>query len=199
MKLKKSVLIALCVIFCALTFCVSIGGYENGIYKRNVSAISDRMVALEVMMDEIISLQQSQKNDLMLVGKVMTLLATVVKESESSMIEGVSEAVLEAKSFINTHLSEPISLTDVASAVNLSPNYLHTVFKRSVGMTPRDYLTEKRLSLAAELLCTTSLPISEIAERCGFCNQQYLSGMFSKRFSLTPSAYRRKNVNDYLI
>lgn len=154
---------------------------------------------LEVMMDEIISLQQSQKNDLMLVGKVMTLLATVVKESESSMIEGVSEAVLEAKSFINTHLSEPISLTDVASAVNLSPNYLHTVFKRSVGMTPRDYLTEKRLSLAAELLCTTSLPISEIAERCGFCNQQYLSGMFSKRFSLTPSAYRRKNVNDYLI
>ena len=154
---------------------------------------------LEVMLDEIISLQQSRKNDLMLVGKVMTLLATVVNESKSSMIEGVSEAVLEAKSFINTHLSEPIALTDIASAVNLSPNYLHTVFKRSVGMTPRDYLTEKRLSLAAELLCTTSLSISEIAERCGFCNQQYLSGMFSKRFLLTPSAYRRKNVNDYLI
>lgn len=53
MKFKKSVLIILCIIFFVLTFCVGINGYENGIYKRNVSAISDRMVALEVMMDDI--------------------------------------------------------------------------------------------------------------------------------------------------
>lgn len=154
---------------------------------------------LEVMLDEIISLQQSRKNDLMLAGKVMTLLATVVKESENSRIEGVSEAVLEAKSFINTHLSEPITLSDIADAVNLSPNYLHSVFKRLLGLTPRDYLTEKRLTLACELLSTTSASLSDIAERCGFCNQQYLSGLFSKRFSLTPTAYRRKTVKDYLI
>ena len=52
MKFKKSVLIILCTIFFAFSFCVGVLGYENGIYKRNVSAISDRMVALEVMMDE---------------------------------------------------------------------------------------------------------------------------------------------------
>ena len=85
----------------------------------------------------------------------------------SSRIEGVSEAVLEAKSFINTHLSEPITLSDIADAVNLSPNYLHSVFKRLVGLTPRDYLTEKRLTLACELLSTTSASLSDIAERCG--------------------------------
>ena len=160
---------------------------------------SHRPYEIERLLDEIIYLNQTGSNDLLLAGKVMTFLATVVDDSESSLISGINETVVEAKGFIETHVSEHITLEDIASAVNLSPNYLHTVFKNLVGVTPRDYLIEKRLSLACELLSTTSLPLSDIAERCGFCNQQYLSQLFTKRYSMTPTSYRRNTAKDYLV
>lgn len=160
---------------------------------------SHRPYEIEKMLDEIISLQQSQKNNILLAGKLMIFISTVIEDSKTALISGVNESVLEAKSFIDTHVGESITLEDIAIAVNLSPNYLHTIFKKLVGTTPRDYLTEKRLNLACELLSTTSLPLSDIAERCGFCNQQYMSLLFKKRFLKTPIEYRKETDKDYLI
>lgn len=160
---------------------------------------SHRPYELEKMLDELITLQQTKVNDILLAGKLLVFIDSIIRDSETSLISGVSDSVLEAKSYIDAHVGDQITLTDISKAVNLSPNYLHTIFKQLLGTTPRDYLTEKRLRFTCELLSTTSLPLSEIAERCGFCNQQYMSQLFKKRFSVTPMEYRRTTVKDYLV
>ena len=161
---------------------------------------SYRPFEIEKLFDDIISLSQTpHKDDIMLAGKLMTLISIIVNDSSVSRISDGHEAVTEAKNYMETHVREPITLSDVARAVNLSPNYLHTLFKSIEGITPRDFLTEKRLQTCAELLRTTSFPLSEIAERCGFCNQQYMSLLFKKRFDCSPLSYRKQTGRDYLV
>ena len=96
-------------------------------------------------------------------------------------------------------MGKPITLSDIAAFVNLSPNYFHTLFYSVEGLTPRSYITEYRLRLVCELLSASSIPLSEIAERVGICNQQYMSMLFKKRFGLSPKAYRMDSNRAYLV
>ena len=111
----------------------------------------------------------------------------------------MEEIIIKAKKYIEEHFKDPIKLSDIAFAVNLSPNYLHTRFRNEVGITPREYLIDCRLKKACELLSTTSKQISEIAGKCGFCNQQYLTLLFKKKYNITPIAYRKGSGCNYLI
>ena len=153
----------------------------------------------EKMLDGIISLSSNSDNDVLLAGRLMTFIAHVIEDSKNSLISGGHDAINAAKEYMDAHIDEPITLSSVAEAVNLSPNYLHTLFKNTTGKTPRDFLTSRRLTLCAELLRTTSLPLSEIAERSGFCNQQYMSLLFKKSLGITPISYRKKMSRDYLV
>jgi AraC-like DNA-binding protein len=153
----------------------------------------------EKMLDDIISLSSNSDNDVLLAGRLMTFIAHVIEDSKNSLISGGHDAINAAKEYMDAHIDEPITLSSVAEAVNLSPNYLHTLFKTATGVTPRDFLTNRRLALCSELLRTTSLPLSEIAERCGFCNQQYMSLLFKKSLGTTPISYRKQTSRDYLV
>ena len=157
---------------------------------------------VQALFDEILSLHALPKSkEMLLYGKLLTLLSLLLDEARAP--QGAESfkysAVFHAKEFIKKHFREPIKLCDLAKEVNLSPNYFHTLFSEVTGMTPHDYLMEYRLRIAKELLSTTPLPLSEIAERCGFGNQQYLSIIFKKTIGMPPKAYRIHCGRDYLI
>lgn len=155
----------------------------------------------EKMLDELIVLYQAEeRNELLLCGKLLVFLSSVTADSSGHLHPSTkSDTVEKAKKYISEHISEPITLSDISEEVHLSPNYFHSLFKSVEGTTPREYLTEYRLRLACELLRTTSLSLSDISERCGFCNQQYLSLLFKKRFGVSPKTYRKNSGQDYLI
>jgi len=156
---------------------------------------------IESMLDTLISLQQSDSDDpLPLIGKLFEFISLVLEDSMTSAESSDMYTIIrKTKQYIETHADRHIRLADIAQAVNFSPNYLHTVFHRGTGMTPREYLTEYRLHLAAELLSTTSLAFSEIAARCGFGSQQYMSTLFRRKYNMSPSQYRRESGHNYLI
>ncbi|MGM9625765.1 MAG: helix-turn-helix transcriptional regulator [Eubacteriales bacterium] len=156
---------------------------------------------IESMLDSLISLQQTDSNDpLLLIGKLFEFISLVLEDSMTSAESFDTYTIVrKTKQYIETHADKRIRLADIAYAVSFSPNYLHTVFHRGTGMTPREYLTEYRLRHAAELLSTTSLAFSEIAERCGFSSQQYMSTLFRQKFNMSPSQFRRESEHNYLI
>lgn len=88
-------------------------------------------------------------------------------------------------------LSEDISLDELAAEARLSPFHFARMFKQSLGVPPRVYLTRLRVEKACELLEHTDLPVTQIALEVGYSSNQVLARVFLKHMSLSPSDYRR--------
>ncbi|WP_157017372.1 AraC family transcriptional regulator [Mesorhizobium xinjiangense] len=92
---------------------------------------------------------------------------------------------------LRSRLSEDISLDELAAEAQLSPFHFARMFKQSVGVPPRVYLTRLRMEKACELLEHTDLPITEIALEVGYASNQVLARVFVKHMRVSPSDYRR--------
>ncbi|MGQ3296862.1 helix-turn-helix domain-containing protein [Reyranella sp.] len=92
---------------------------------------------------------------------------------------------------MRVRLSEDISLDELAAEAQLSPFHFARMFKQSLGVPPRVYLTRLRVEKACELLEMTDLPITEIALEVGYSSNQVLARVFLKHMRLSPSDYRR--------
>jgi AraC family transcriptional regulator len=92
---------------------------------------------------------------------------------------------------LRARLSEDISLDELAAEARLSPFHFARMFKQSVGVPPRVYLTRLRMEKACELLETTDLPVTEIAQEVGYSSNQVLERVFTKHRHMSPSDYRR--------
>ena len=102
------------------------------------------------------------------------------------------ETVTKVKRYLDEHCSEDCSLNRLAEEIHLSPGHLHAVFTREIGMTPYDYLMEKRLEKAKAMISGGEASLTQIALECGFCSQSHFTLVFRKKTGLTPSQYRRQ-------
>jgi AraC family transcriptional regulator len=94
--------------------------------------------------------------------------------------------------FIAENLDRTISVGELASLARLSTTHFSRVFKRSFGVTPRDYVMRARLDRAKALLSRTSLSLCQIALDCGFCDQAHMSRIFHQVVGATPSRWRKQ-------
>jgi AraC family transcriptional regulator len=92
---------------------------------------------------------------------------------------------------MRARLSEDISLDDLAAEAQLSPFHFSRMFKQSLGVPPRVYLTRLRVEKACELLERTDLSITEVALEVGYSSNQVLARVFLNHMRLSPSDYRR--------
>ncbi|MBQ8510932.1 MAG: helix-turn-helix domain-containing protein [Clostridia bacterium] len=84
-----------------------------------------------------------------------------------------------------------ISPSELAQTLNLSRGYLRNIFVRLKGITVMDYIVNRRMSRAAELLIQTDYPISIIADTVGYGDQFQFTKCFRQIYGRTPSGYRR--------
>jgi len=95
------------------------------------------------------------------------------------------------RELMRARLSEDISLDELAAEARLSAFHFARMFKQSVGVPPRIYLTQLRMEKACELLALTDLPITDIAFKIGYSSSQVLARVFFKYKHMSPTAYRR--------
>jgi AraC family transcriptional regulator len=86
---------------------------------------------------------------------------------------------------------EDIGLEELAAEARLSQFHFARMFKNSVGVPPRVYLTQLRVEKACELLEHTDLPITQIAMEVGYSSNQVLARVFVKHRRMSPSNYRK--------
>ncbi|NOU87986.1 helix-turn-helix domain-containing protein [Paenibacillus sp. LMG 31460] len=96
-------------------------------------------------------------------------------------------------SYFSNHLSEPISLEDMANRASLSISRFSFMFKQRYGISPHQYLINMRVNHAKELLANTELSLESIALYCGFADLHHFSKMFKKRTGSTPGEHRKTN------
>jgi AraC-like DNA-binding protein len=99
-------------------------------------------------------------------------------------------AIWKARKYINEHSREELSLTRVAKAVNMNPNYLSENFKQVTGIKFVDYVAHARFKSACELLRNSRLRISEIAFAVGFQSLSQFNRVFKRFSGESPTQYR---------
>lgn len=106
----------------------------------------------------------------------------------------VSVEVYKAMQYIEEHLSEKLTLNQVADYIALSPNYLSSLWKKELRIGFVDYITEKRIEKALELFETTDLRMHEVAEQTGFVDDSYFSKTFKRVTGKRPSTFRKRKL-----
>jgi AraC-like DNA-binding protein len=95
--------------------------------------------------------------------------------------------------YIDAHLSEDLELERLAMTAGLSLHHFARAFKTSVGIPPHQFVLQRRLSLARDLLTSTDRPIADIAIAAGFSDQSHLARYFRQSFAVSPVAFRRSH------
>ena len=114
-----------------------------------------------------------------------------VEVSEGDATAGKMQIVAQVQEYIRSHLSEKLTLADVAAVFNFSPNYLSQLFGKYGDSGFVEYITETRIAAAKEMLEQGDLKVYEIAEKLGYDSSFYFSKVFKKVTGLSPREYQQ--------
>ena len=98
--------------------------------------------------------------------------------------------------YIDDNLNADLSLVNLASLTGYNPQYLSGLFRRRFGMTLSHYITQRRLTVAQELLADSRVPIQDIVLRLGFASHSYFSRFIRKATGLTPIQLRSQLLDE---
>jgi AraC-like DNA-binding protein len=99
--------------------------------------------------------------------------------------------VLPAIRHMEQHLTTPLSNHELAQRCHMSESHFIRRFHKCVQQTPKQYLLERRVQIAAQHLLFSDRSIDHIATETGFGNRFYFSRVFSRKTGTTPAAYRK--------
>ena len=152
--------------------------------KRHILAIASRD-------------RDSGCDDLFVTGTVYLLLSELrslmPENTSASGSSRYAERVRRIAEYIDLHYADNFSLTDLANAFYLTPQYLSTFFREHFSTNFKTYLTDKRLFYSLRDLRNTRIPISEIALKNGFASVSAYQKNFLKVYGCSPSEFRARH------
>ncbi len=99
--------------------------------------------------------------------------------------------VRRVRSMIQEFYQSGITLDEIASKLNVTPEYLGTQFHKEMGLTFSTYMKNFRINKAKELLCGTHMKLYEIAAKVGYSDPKYFSKVFKEMTGQLPADYRK--------
>lgn len=121
-------------------------------------------------------------------------LGAEIVGKEWSQIREQPPIVRRALVIITRAAGGRLSVTDLATRLRCSREYLTRAFAEAMGISPGHYIELHRLEVARHLLAQTDLTVGEIAFRSGFADPSHLSARFRSRFGCTPTGFRGAQV-----
>ncbi|MDQ8205013.1 AraC family transcriptional regulator [Pelagicoccus sp. SDUM812003] len=113
------------------------------------------------------------------------------RRAQSSTALSAQERVSASIELVRKHWMQSHNLAELAASAGVSVTHYTAIFRRLTGFPPIDFLIRQRIQHAADLLATTSNPISDIASECGFNDPYYFSRSFSRIMGSSPRGYRQ--------
>lgn len=179
-------------------------------YHSSLTACSDIIVCLNYIYDSMLQAEQRMQNlvprtcsykqpvfwcynDIFLWLKEYAVqLNTLFIQYENIKY---SPPVKQTLQFIDKNYpKKELSISAIADHVYLSPSYLSSLFKKEIGQTINEYITEVRISKARELLSDKKYKIYQIASLVGYMSSKYFSTVFYSVQGVTPKEYRRSVI-----
>ena len=98
-------------------------------------------------------------------------------------------AVRRATKFIEANLGQRLDLPQIAAVGGLSPFHFGRLFKHATGRSPHQYLLDRRILAAKEMLRSKRPSVAEIASELGFYDQSHFSQVFKRKTGMTPRQF----------
>lgn len=150
--------------------------------------------AIQAEADYYISLllEQAQDYDSLQV-KIGELLFTSGASGDFTLNERSSRVIMDSVArYLTEHASEHISMQAVARDFGFNYTYMSYLFKKSMGVSPNEYLTQRRIALAKDMLAKGEVSVKEISAAVGYEDPYYFSRVFKSTAGLSPSDYRKQ-------
>lgn len=179
----------------ALSSFDSMRGEENG---GKISFAGDERKEVEFILSSMLSEQEKYKDGVTSAKTVLEnylniILVKMLREA-SNADETIAEDIWHSlKTYIDEHPEEKMTLNTLASKSFYNPSYLSRAFKQKFGLSPMEYVRERRIEMAMSLLDDTNLSVDDIIDKVGFSDRSAFYHAFSKKTDLTPAEYREKN------
>jgi AraC-like DNA-binding protein len=108
-------------------------------------------------------------------------------------------AIADVRVYIDKRFAEPLTIDRLALIAGLSPFHFIRAFRTEVGQTPHQYVRQRRIDRACELLVTTPLSVTDICDATGFQSLGSFSSLFKRVVGETPAQYRARRRRDVYI
>lgn len=163
------------------------GLFDEPLYLKNASFV-------EGILQEI--LREFQQKRVFFRGKTSTLFKNLLFELARADQAGTDsrDTVPRMLEYIEHNIARRISNTEIGEALNYNPNYLNRLMLQHTGMSLHQYILQRRLAMAANLLLTTRQPIGDIAAELGFNSPSHFSNFFKEQTGMTPQRYRQQGT-----
>ena len=116
---------------------------------------------------------------------------TKISETDQAKENSVTAAIAKTLEHIHSHFAEKIKIEALAKSLNMSRSTFLRNFKAVCGITPLRYQTELRIKKVKELLSYSAMPLSDIAQECGFYDSSHLIKIFTEFEKQSPLNYRK--------
>ena len=93
--------------------------------------------------------------------------------------------------YLQDHLTEDVSLHELARVANVSPSHFNVLFKRSMGVPAHQYVLRRRVEYAVSLLTNGTMPLRDVAAQAGFASQSHMTTAMRRLAGASPAALRR--------
>lgn len=144
--------------------------------------------------NKIKAFENSDYGDLVILAEIIELIKSgkdVSKKQEAALVQNI-------KNYILQHLTDNITVEEIASNLYISYYYMCHFFKSKTGISVNAFRNQKRIEKACRQLINTDKKIADIATECGFENISYFTEVFNKTVSVTPRAFREKAKTVYV-
>jgi AraC-like DNA-binding protein len=163
---------------------------------RNISLIPEcsaetaqRMISMIRKLEESISNGRSNIECASIVISIVFLICE--EQTGTALRHSDDENMMEILSYIRTHYSEELSVGKIASFFHLSCGHLNRLFRTKLKQSVHSYLMDVRIEAALHDINSDNLSLTDICMRNGFPNHKSFIAEFRKRFSISPSEYRK--------
>ncbi len=131
----------------------------------------------------------------LLVLKFKEIVLLLLKTEDAPSIIEIMHNLFSAKSFsfkeiVEAHIFSPLTISDLAELTNNSLASFKREFKKIYGDSPANFIKNRRLEKAAELLMVSDERVSTIAQDCQFGDTSHFSNSFKAKYMLSPTEYR---------
>jgi AraC family transcriptional activator of pobA len=132
-------------------------------------------------------------------GRMLDLLASQLAVELERRLPAEAPAKAEdpfhyTLNYMNEHFSQKIDFASLSALAGYSYDRYRHLFKERTGLSPGQYIVDKRLEHACKLLRQTPLSVSAVAMECGFSNDAQFCSVFKRELRLTPKQYRERGL-----
>lgn len=165
--------------------------YQMNIYHR-INAVCYQILRL---------IQVAHYTDALISYAVTELMLMIANDFLTSMhhLTRSNPKAIAIIQWLDDNLDESTTVHKLADHFQMNYRYVSRLIKQETGMTASNWIIQKKLDVACDLLLQSNLPLKVIADRAYFSDEKYFLRVFKKRMGQTPTQYRQQYMDDFLL